>query len=54
MTAENLKLAMAWKSTPSLSILDMYPCLNQGEGISSLVYYSQHKLASLMSGAAQG
>ena len=44
-SAENLKLAIAWKPTFSSSILIVYPHLNQGEWVSSLVH-SQHKLDS--------
>ena len=45
-------MARAQKTTLSLSILVVYPCLNQGEWVSSLVH-SQHKLHSVMAGEAQ-
>ena len=50
---ENLKLAMAWKPTLSLSILVVYPHLNQGEWISLLVH-SWHKLDSMVGDGAKG
>ena len=43
-SAENLKLATAWKPTLSLSILVVYPCLNQGEWVSPWKHLTMSKL----------
>ena len=50
--AENLKLARARKPTLSSRIVVVYPRLNEGECVSTLVH-SQHKLDSVMGGEAQ-
>ena len=52
-SAENLKLATARKPTVNLSILVVYPRVNQGEWVTPLVH-SQHKLDSVVGGGAQG